>query len=151
MALRIQRQITVNAPPSVVYSYLIDFPRHVEWASSSLSITQTSSGPVEVGSTFVSETSQSKRSQQDQLTVTELEPDSKIVFETEGAAGLSRLYFLIEGTGDGTLLTKGMEGAGEPLFIKIISPVFPVIGKRIGKRLFDGDLQRIKFRIEEMI
>ena len=150
MALKIQRQITVNAPPSVVYSYLIDFPRHSEWASNSLSIKQTSSGPVEVGTTFVSEARQSKRPQEGQLTITELEPDRKIVFETEGAAGLSRLYFLIEGTGDGTLLTKGLEGAGEPLFIKIISPVFPIIGKRIGKRLFSGDLERIKSRIEEL-
>ena len=150
MALKIQRQITVNAPPSVVYSYLIDFPRHSEWASNPLSITQTSPGPVEVGTTFVSEAKQSKRPQEGQLTITELETDRKIVFETESAAGLSRLYFLIEGTGDGTLLTKGLEGAGEPLFIKIVSPVFPIIGKRIGKRLFSGDLERIKSRIEEM-
>ena len=150
MTLKAQQQIAVNAPPSVVYSYLIDFPRHSEWASNPLSIKQTSSGPVEVGATFVSEARQFKRPQQDQLTVTELEPDRKIVFETEGAAGLSRLYFLIEGTGDETLLTKGLEGAGEPLFIKIISPVFPFIGKRIGKRLFSGDLERIKSRIEEM-
>ena len=150
MALRIQRQITVNAPPSVVYSYLIDFPRHSEWASNSLSIKQTSPGPVEVGTTFVSEAMQSRQLQEDQLTITELEPDRKIVFETEGATGLSHLYFLMEKADDGTLLTKGLEEVQEPLFIKIVSPVFPIIGKRIGKRLFSGDLERIKSRIEEM-
>ena len=148
MTLRIQRQITINAPPSVVYSYLIDFPRHSEWAGKPLSIKQTSSGPIEVGTTFVSEAMQSKRLQEDQLTITELEPDRKIVFEAGG--GHSRLDFLIEGADDGTLLTKGLEEVQEPLFIKIVSPVFPIIGKRIGKRLFSGDLKRIKSRIEEM-
>ena len=150
MTLRIQRQITVNAPPSVVYNYLIDFPRHSEWASKPLSIKQTSSGPVEVGTTFVSEAMQSRQLQEDQLTITELEPDRKIVFETEGAAGLSHLYFLMEKADDGTLLTKGLEEVQEPLFIKIVSPVFPIIGKRVGKRLFSGDLERIKSRIEGM-
>ena len=145
MALKAQQQIAVNAPPSVVYSYLIDFPRHSEWASNPLSIKQTSSGPVEVGATFVSEARQFKRPQQDQLTITELETDRKIVFETEGAAGILRIYFLIEEAGNETLLTKGVEGIRESLMVKLISPIFPVIGKR----LFDSDLKRIKSRIEE--
>ncbi|MCH7786642.1 MAG: SRPBCC family protein [Chloroflexi bacterium] len=145
MTLKAQQQIAVNASPSAVYSYLIDFPRHSEWASNPLSIKQTSSGPVEVGATFVSEARQFKRPQQDQLTITELETDHKIVFETEGAAGILRIYFLIEEAGNETLLTKGVEGVRESLMVKLISPIFPVIGKR----LFDSDLKRIKSRIEE--
>ena len=145
MTLRAKQQIAVNAPPSVVYSYLIDFPRHSEWASNPLSIKQTSSGPVEVGATFVSEARQFKRPQRDQLTITELETDRKIVFETEGAAGILRIYFLIEEADNETLLTKGVEGVRESLMVKLISPIFPVIGKR----LFDSDLKRIKSRIEE--
>jgi uncharacterized protein YndB with AHSA1/START domain len=50
-----QAVIVIQAPPEVVYDYLVDFPRHAEWAQNIGKVTQVTPGPIEVGTTFKTE------------------------------------------------------------------------------------------------
>lgn len=47
-----QASVTIQAPVEAVYAYLADFTRHSEWAMNIGLITQTTIGPVGVGTTF---------------------------------------------------------------------------------------------------
>jgi uncharacterized membrane protein len=50
-----QTSITIQAPVEKVYAYLLDFPRHTEWAQNLSKVTQISVGPIAVGTTFKTE------------------------------------------------------------------------------------------------
>lgn len=50
-----QTSITIQAPVEKVYAYLADFRRHPEWALNVSKVTQISSGPFGVGTTFKTE------------------------------------------------------------------------------------------------
>ncbi len=144
---RIERQITVNASPEQAFAYLSDITRHPEWAAHPLRIEQTSPGPVSAGATFASVGHQLGRDNQDRLTVTEFSPGEKVVYECQGDGGLIRHWVALHREGDGTAVVKGIE----PVKLRFpFSALFPVLNLAgaIGRGL-DGDLQRIKAKLEE--
>jgi uncharacterized membrane protein len=47
-----QAAIEIQAPAQAVYDYLADFRRHPEWAQNLSAVTQTTPGPIGVGTTF---------------------------------------------------------------------------------------------------
>jgi uncharacterized membrane protein len=51
-AFKGQTSITIQAPVEKVYAYLVDFPRHPEWAQNLSKVTQISPGPIQVGTMF---------------------------------------------------------------------------------------------------
>ena len=142
----IERQITINAPVAEVFGYLADFTRHGEWAAHALRSQQTSEGPVNPGTTFTSIGHQFGRDNEDKVTVTEIVPSERIVFESEGAAGRFRHYFLLQEEDGRTRLTKGVELLQLSVLLRLLSPV--VAAFRVTARAFDGDLQRIKAKLE---
>lgn len=50
-----QTSVTIQAPVEQVYAYLADFERHPEWVENLSKVTQITSGPVGVGTTFKTE------------------------------------------------------------------------------------------------
>jgi hypothetical protein len=42
----------INVPSTRLYTYLLDFPRHPEWASNLSKVTQVTPGPIGVGTIF---------------------------------------------------------------------------------------------------
>ena len=50
-----QAIITIQAPAEAVYDYLVDFPRHTEWAQNIDKVTQLTPGPIGVGTSFKTE------------------------------------------------------------------------------------------------
>ena len=146
MARVIERQITINAPTDRVFTYLADFPRHSEWAAHPLRIQKVTEGPVGPGATFTSVGHQFGRDSEDKITVSELVPNEKIAFDSEGVAGRFRHYFLLEEEDGGTRLTKGVEPVKLSLSLHLLMPI--VSAFRVTARAFDGDLLRIKERLE---
>ena len=144
---RIERQITIDAPAAKVFSYLADFPRHVEWAEAAhrLQIQQTSPGPVGVGSTFAS-VGHEMGEHRAQVTVTELVPNNKIVFQAEDDTGRFRHYFLLQEEGGGTRLAKGIELLKLSLLRRLLSPLAKL--PFLVPRELGGDLKRIKAKLE---
>ncbi len=146
MARVIERQLTIDVLAEKVFSYLADLTRHGEWAAHPLRIQQTFEGPVGAGTTFTSVGHQFGRDNEDELTVTEFIPNEKIVFESEGGAGRFRHYFLLQEEDGGIRLTKGVELVKSSLLLRLLLPVAAAF--RVTARGFDGDLQRIKAKLE---
>ena len=86
------------------------------------------------------------RDKEDKITVTEIVPSEKIVFESEDGAGRFRHYFLLQAEGVGARLTKGVELVELSLLLRLLSPI--VAAFRVTARGFDGDLRRIKAKLE---
>ena len=143
----IEQQLTVNASPDAVFQYLADFPRHSEWAAHPLKLTQTSSGPVAVGTTFDSVGHMMNKDFHDHVKVTELEPGHRIGFEVESGNNYLRYYFDIHGqVGSSTSLTKGVEALKTGFPFVLIAPILAITGQFAkGVR---GDLERIKAKVE---
>ena len=139
-----ERQTIVNAPAEKVFSYVADLPRHGEWAAHKLKITQSSQGAVGVGTTFDSVGHQMGRDNADKVTITEYAPNEKLVFEAEGPEGIFRHRFSLQAEGGGTRVVKGMEAVKTSLMTKLMTPMIMLMGPR----LLDGDLQRIKAKVE---
>jgi len=140
----IERQTTVNAPAEKVFSYLSEIPRHTEWAAHKLEIEPSSQGQIAVGSTFAC-TGHQMGTHKGRVTLTELVPNSKLVYEAEDDTGRFRHHFVLEEDGGSTRLTKGMEPLRFSLLFKILSPVALTF---MVPRGLNGDLQRIKAKLE---
>jgi uncharacterized protein YndB with AHSA1/START domain len=142
----IERQTSIKASDAAIFAYLADVNNHPQWAAHELEVTPKSSGPVEVGSAFETVGHQFGE-QPGTVTITELVPNSKIVYESDGKAGHFRHGFVIKDNGDGTsLVTKTMEiDKVNPLPFKLM---MPVVRAFIAPRGLDGDLARIKEKLE---
>jgi uncharacterized protein YndB with AHSA1/START domain len=142
----IERQTTVNATNATVFSYLMDVSNHAQWAAHQLEVQPKSQGPVQVGSAFDTVGHQFGE-QPGMVTITELVPNERIIYESEGKPGHFRHGFIIKDNGDGTvMLTKTMEVLKvNPLPFKIMMPIVTTF---IVPRGLDGDLQRIKEKLE---
>lgn len=147
MSSSIERQITINATPETAFGYLSDLTRHPEWAAHSLRIEQTSQGGVGAGATFASVGHQLGRDNEDRITITEFAPGERVVYECEGNGGLIRHWVALRQEGDGTTVVKGIEPVKLRFPFNALFPVLNLTGA-IGRGL-DGDLQRIKARLEE--
>ncbi len=141
------READIAAPPQKVYEYLVDFPRHSEWTTPGhgVRITAAVPGPAAVGSSFNSVAHQFG-SQQDRISVTELTPNSRIVYEATMKDGsLFRHTFTMEPSGSGTHLTKRFQSVRLSLPMKLFSPM----GSLMAPKTVTGDLERIKARLEQ--
>lgn len=139
-----ERQITINAPVGKVFGYLADFSRHPEWAAHRLEIQQTSEGAVTVGSTFAS-VGHEMGQHRAKVTISEFVPNSKIVYEADDDTGLFRHYCLFQEEDGQTRLTKGVEPLQlRSLLLRLLTPFIPLMVPRA----LDGDLQRIKAKLE---
>jgi uncharacterized protein YndB with AHSA1/START domain len=140
----IQRQIQVNAPAEKVFRYVSDIPRHVEWAGHKLQITPDAAGPAAVGSTFTCVGHQ-LGTHQGKVTVAELTPNSKLVYESDDDTGHFRHSFLLSEEGGATTVTKGVEPQPRSLPFKIM---LPLLRATVIPRGLEGDLKRIKANLE---
>lgn len=141
------RGADIAAPPEKVYAYLLDFSRHSEWTTPGhdVRITPASPGPVVVGSSFNSEAHQFG-SQRDRITVTELTPNRRIVYEATMKDGTVFRHTLdLEPSGNGTHLSKRMETLKRSLMFKLMAPV----GALMAPGMVARDVERIKGRLEQ--
>ncbi len=142
----IERRTSIKATNAAIFTYLSDVGKHPDWASHQLEVTPKSTGPVAVGSAFETVGHQFGE-QPGTVTITELVPNSKIVYESDGKVGHFRHGFVIKDNGDGTsLVTKTME----PLEVKSLplKILGPVVRGFIAPKGLDGDLARIKEKLE---
>jgi hypothetical protein len=141
--MRFERQTTVNAAPDKVIDYVADINRHSEWTSRPLEVKQTSSGGIGVGSTF-STTGKQFGKHTDTVTIKELVPGSKVVFESVGDAGTVRHWFEANQSGGSTTLKKGLEFV-KPAFT---TKLFGGVVKKVAPKDLDTCLAKIKSNLE---
>lgn len=140
----IQRQTTVNAPADAVFAYLTDFSRHPEWAGQKLAITPAAAGPCAVGSTY-SSVGHQMGTHRGTVTVTELVPNQKLVFESDDDTGRFRHTFVLKGEGAQTELSKTFEPLQPGAMFRVMSPI---ILRFLTPKALTQDVERIKAKVE---
>ena len=154
------RSIHVNAPPDRVFVYLADLERHVEW-SGELSfglekLRIATPGPLKAGSVFKSVgLLSSTAGVEDTSTITEIEPHSRLAWETvsEGAGQQNtfRWAYTLEPQGDGTKLTYALiERHFSPKPLPLwFPPLLWLVDRKVFAREMTGGLKRIKEALEQ--
>ena len=144
--MAVEQQIVIDAPMEKLFPYLADITRHAEWgqAGHKLEIEMTSERPIREGSTFRSIGQQFGRNE-DTVTITEYISDRHIVYEAEGNAGTIRHSFDLAPADGGVQVTKGFDIVQAKFPFSIFAPIVKAF---ITPRELQGDLQRIKKKIE---
>ena len=140
---RWEETIDVKAPADKIWGLVGDFKRHNEWAGHGLQATQTSDGPVGVGTTYAT-TAKQFGTQKEQSTVTTHDAPKRFEWDSKGALGTVHHWFALEQAGDVTTVRKGAELVQPTLLAKMT-------GRRIAKDLPKGlrsDLEKIKAKTE---
>jgi polyketide cyclase/dehydrase/lipid transport protein len=142
VTMRITKSTTVAAAPEKVFAYVADFKRHPEWSSHGLEVT-VPDGALAIGTSIQTSAHQFGK-QNDVITVTELEPGTRVGFETKGKAGVVRHWFAVGPASGGAMLEKGVEFVKPSVASRLAMP-----GIRLNvPRMLGKDLERIKARIE---
>jgi uncharacterized protein YndB with AHSA1/START domain len=141
---RIESQTTINAPAEAVFAYLTDFSRHPEWAGQQLAITPANEGPAKVGSTY-SSVGHQMGTHRGIVTVTELVPNQKLVFESDDDTGRFRHTFELKGEGAQTELSKTFEPLQPGAMFRVMSPL---ILRFMTPKALAQDVVRIKAKVE---
>lgn len=136
--------LVVNCTPEKAFEYLSDVARHPEWAGNPLEIEKTSDGPIAVGSTF-SSIGKLMGTHRGEVTIIELVPNEKIVYESDDDTGRVRHSILLAPTEGGTMITKASDILEKrSLTLKLASPLLGMIVPRgLGQ-----DLKSIKAQLE---
>ena len=140
---RFEKEATIGAPAAKVFGYVSDIARHGEWAGDRLEVEKTSEGPLGVGSTF-SCVGHQMGTHKGQITVTQYEPGSRVVFESEDDSGRWRHQFVVEGHDQQTKLIKAVEPVKLSGMTMLMSPLLPLIVPRT----LGADLRRIRAQLE---
>ena len=143
---KVEQQVTINAPAEKVFNYVADITKHGEWGNpgQKLQVEKTSAGPVGQGSTFKS-IGRQFGTQNDTVTITEYVPNQKVVYESQGKAGLLRHAFELTPSGSGVQLSKSADvvKAGFPFVI-----FQPIVQAFVMPGALKSDLERIKAKVE---
>jgi uncharacterized protein YndB with AHSA1/START domain len=154
------KQININAPTDRVFDYLVDVERHVEW-SGALSyglkkINKVTPGPLKPGSVFKSlGLLSSETGVEDTSTVTEVEPYSRLTWETvstgDAQQNTFRWAYTMEPQGNGTRLTYSLlERRFNPKPLPMwFPPLIWLVDHKVFGREMAGGLQKIKETMEQ--
>ncbi len=143
---RVAQSLIISTSPEAAFNYVADISKHGEWAQPGhkLTVEKTSEGPVGQGSTFSSVGHQFGENH-DTVTITEFVPNERVVYESEGSAGVIQHSFELPASGDGVELTKTFD----PLSTKMPFTLFAPIAKILSvPGTLRGDLERIKEKLE---
>jgi len=142
----VTQSVTINASPEAVFSYVADVSKHGEWSTPShkLTVEKTSEGAVGQGTTFQSIGHQFGENN-DTVTITEYRPNERVVFESEGKAGLIRHTFEVKPSNDGVELSKTFDPIETKMPLTLFMPLVKMFNAPRGLK---GDLGRIKTKLE---
>jgi len=140
--MRVEKQVTIAAPRDKVFAYVADFRKHPDWAGHQLEV-KMPDGPIAVGTKLTTLGHQFGK-QNDTITVVEIDPGRRLVFETEGKAGIVRHWFEATEANGSTTLAKGMEFVKPSIASRLAMP-----GIRLNMPSMLGkDLEKIKAHLE---
>jgi uncharacterized protein YndB with AHSA1/START domain len=140
------QKVTINAPAEKVFNYVADISKHGEWGNPSqkLDVQKTSEGPIGQGSTFKSVGHQFGR-QDDTVKIVEYAPPRRVVYESQGKAGVLRHTIEVTLKDGGVEVEKGFDivKAGFPFVI-----FAPIVKAFVAPGALKSDLERIKAKME---
>ncbi len=149
MGFQIARQATIDAPRDRVWAYLSDFARHPEWADPKHDFRIQPPSQVRAGATFSSIGKDMGRDSKNDVTIVEVVPGERIVYDAaqDGGTFVWRNALELADAGTGTRVTKreSLVSARFP-WNAIIAVVGPLLQQEAAKA-HDGDLNRIGARL----
>ena len=114
-------EIEVNAPPDKVFAAISDLTQHSNFAAHEITVEPVEEGAVEVGKRY---TSSHGTDNPDQVTVTELVPNTKIAFHVDLPNGLQVDHTMtVSPSGDGTLVTRNQKIVATPGLFMLMRPI----------------------------
>jgi uncharacterized membrane protein len=154
------KSIHVNAPTDRVFTYLADLERHIEWSGEFSfgleKIRVVTPGPLQPGSVFKSlGRLSSTAGVEDTSTITEIEPNSRLAWETvsDGAGQQNTFHwaYTLKPQNDGTRLTYSLlERRFSPKPIQLwFPPLLWLIDRKVFGREMTSGLKKIKEAMEQ--
>ena len=149
MGFQISRQTTIDAPRERVWAYLSDFARHPEWADPKHNFRIQPPAELRAGATFTSIGKDMGRDSRNEVTIVEVVPGERIVYDAmqDGGAFVWRNALELADAGTGTRVTKreSLVSARFP-WNAILAVVGPLLQQEAAKA-HEGDLRRIGLRL----
>jgi carbon monoxide dehydrogenase subunit G len=144
--IKLALSVTVNRPVAEVWTFISTFEHTTRWSRGVLEATQTSTGPLGVGSTLQTVVQAFGRRRTGTYLVTEYEPNTAFAFTVTSGPMTSRARFSVEPVEEGTRLTASGEAEATGLY-KLLAPILV----RTLKRHSQDDLTNIKRILEASI
>jgi len=138
----------INAQPEAVFAYVSDLTRHPEWSGGRLKIEAVSSGPVAVGSQYLSHGDVAgQKDRPNELRVTQYQPPTRFAFIAKDPDfGEVPHEFIFSPQAGGTRLERTVTVTLSPVrafvFRIFIQPL-------IGKPMMDKALAALQARLEQ--
>jgi uncharacterized protein YndB with AHSA1/START domain len=139
-------KVVVNVPREKAYAYVADLGRHAEWGSEADGMTITADQPGEpaVGKTYAADGTLLGKRNPSKVTITELDPPSRVEFEYEDSRGSGGHAFTFTPQNGGTLITRQIYGIKQPFF----GPLLFLIFKRKIDVNYNGAMGNLKTKLE---
>lgn len=138
-------QVSIDAKPEDVYSYVADLTRHGEW-SDNLKIESASDGDVAVGSEYLSTGHMMGKDFENRLRITEYEPPTRFSFTANDGKNDVLQEITVDANGSGTLLNRRVSFEINPVMV----PIFKVlIGPLVANRSMNKSLGKLKANMEQ--
>ena len=123
----------INAPADAVWPWIADITKHSQWSPKPFEAKLTSGVIGAVGSTYstVGFVPPAEKDHKNEVTITEVVPNRKIVFKSHDENGYFTNTFTLQSEGSGTTVTfqhdfPRMKGMG----MILVPLLVPIVGKR---------------------
>jgi uncharacterized protein YndB with AHSA1/START domain len=141
--IRVEHSVTIDRPPSEVFTYMCDADKLPEWQSTALEARWETTGPIAVGSRAVEVRKFLGRRMESRMEVTAFEQDRELSFRVLDGPVQFQVIQKLEAVDGGTRIDVVLEG--EPGgFFKLAEPLVA----RAAKRQLEGDSATMKDILE---
>jgi len=151
MTFETAAETTINAPRDRIWAYLTDFARHTEWADPKHGLRIQPPSEVRLGATFSSIGKDMGRDERNAVTITEVVPGKRIVYDANMVdKGVEwRNVLELADAGAETRVTKREAWVrGKFPYNVLIAIAGPLLRSEVTK-MNAADLERIKARLEQ--
>ena len=149
MAFQISRETNIDAPRDRVWAYISDFAKHPEWAEPKHQLRVTPPERTQPGATFRSVGKDMGRDSRNEVTITEVVPGSRLVYEAQQDDGTHwRNVLELSDAAGGTRIVKSDALISARFPMNVLFTVLGPIARAEGAKVFERDLQRIKSHVE---
>jgi uncharacterized protein YndB with AHSA1/START domain len=137
-------RISIKAPPEVVFEYLADVSRHVQWGSDMTKSVAQEAGPPAVGKRYDTDGTLNGKANPSVVTITAMEVPRRFAFDAEDANSVFHHEFTLSGDGGETQLGRRMTMARGPF----LNPVLMRIFQGAIDKNYNGALEKLKTTME---
>ena len=146
--MRMEHSVVIERPIDEVFELATCLRRCVIWRSALLASTQTSEGPVGVGTTFDQEVRLLGKTRINTAVITEYDPPRRFVYKHVSGLSAYEARFLFEPEGNGTRFTVDLEGDPTSLWLKMIPESLTV--KQV-RNTIAAEMDTLKMMMEDQV